>query len=380
MNSIYCYDSELALSISPKGFLTPCCASSLRKEVVNELADLSDFYNGSEMKNIRETLARGEWPNSCLACKSRERKGVLSRRQKSNKTNLKKIDSYSLETIASLEKIDIAFSNKCNMDCVFCSPEFSSMWKKHVKSVQDLDVGLRFGKTDSSTSMDFSKEDWISFLVEASGLKKIDVKGGEPTIEESFINLLEAVVELSRFDIHINVNTNGIGKNDKFIKYVKLIPNLNYCFSIDGIGKTYEFIRGQKFSLIEENFKKYLAHCSEKVTVNFTSCNLNILGLEDFVGWLSSLELFVGKRLAYLDLRQIVDHPDFLSPLVISEGEVLQAKNMLLRIAKKNYHFIKKNELYDLNNLIVNSSRDEYYKHKDSLEKYLSYFKQVRMT
>jgi sulfatase maturation enzyme AslB (radical SAM superfamily) len=111
----------------------------------------------------------------------------------------------------------------------------------------------------------------------------INIYGGEPSIDTSFIDLMDNLKHL-KIKAKLTIVSNGVWPNDNIGKKFehtlysmkKVGWNINLKISLDGVQETAEFIRHPtKWSVFENNFKVMIENkfCS---TVNITTSLYNI--------------------------------------------------------------------------------------------------------
>lgn len=128
---------------------------------------------------------------------------------------------------------------RCNSRCKTCN-----IWniQKKVKVDDEL-------KTD----------EWIKIIKSLGGAPFwITISGGEPSLRRDLVEIIEAIVEYNNPAI-INLPLNGLLTNtsDKIVKILEILKNfktkLVINYSIDGIGKEHDEIRG-----IKDNWEKVI--------------------------------------------------------------------------------------------------------------------------
>ena len=96
-----------------------CCAS---KNVTSD--SINDFWHSDYIKNVRSKMLKGEYVKECTSCYQSEEQGQISLRNHYN-NRYKDFSENNLPTA-----LDLDFSNLCNLKCIMCGPDRSSMWAK----------------------------------------------------------------------------------------------------------------------------------------------------------------------------------------------------------------------------------------------------------
>ena len=246
---------------------TPCCLMT----------------NNEPIEEVQRLMLQGERPSSCEKCWKLEDAGLESDRLLKNGM----LDSWTDTSIDSLfndcvegnnkilsYKIDT--SNTCNAACVTCGPGSSSTWAK------------LFAKNKTSTkykSWQITPEQTRDF-VNYSSAKTISFRGGEPFLSKTNFYILEQLIKNNNTDCFISFVTNGGSQlNDRQKEILKNFKNLNFCFSIDGVGGVFEYLR---WPLSWDILLGNIAWAKENnidVSVSYTISNINLIYLKDTIKW-----------------------------------------------------------------------------------------------
>ncbi|MFG0306876.1 MAG: radical SAM protein [Phycisphaerales bacterium JB040] len=124
------------------------------------------------------------------------------------------------------QQLSIALTNACDLSCSYCYAP------KHASTL-DPNVVMQWIEEASS-----------------NGCLGVGFGGGEPTLHPNFTDL----VEWTRRNTNMAVTTTTHGHWRNFNKIASVLPNIDLVrLSIDGIGDTYERLRGRPFSSITES-------------------------------------------------------------------------------------------------------------------------------
>jgi hypothetical protein len=254
---------------------TPCCL----------------LTNNYQLDEIKSQMLQGQRPSACNACWSVEDAGFKSDRQLKNQA----LDFYSNIDLEQMiqdcqqnknktihYKIDT--SNTCNSACVTCNGSFSSTWNKLLKK-NNLPV----------------YQDWkilpekINGWIDYSTARSILFRGGESFLSDTNFYILEQLIAHNNTDCFVSFVTNGsfsLSKHQK--KILSKFSNINFCFSIDGVGQVFEYLRWPlKWADIETNILWCRANNID-VNVSYTLSNLNLLYHSSTTQW------FNDNRINYL--------------------------------------------------------------------------------
>jgi MoaA/NifB/PqqE/SkfB family radical SAM enzyme len=188
-----------------------------------------DHVNSASSQELRKKIWNGEKIDHCKNCYAQEEQNILSPRLLESTRWLKDpevknyIDNWNDTTDLQTFFYDLRFDNKCNLACISCNPENSSLWARELNIVtaeQQLDTNL---------------DEWIN-------AKKIYLAGGEPLVIDKFIQLIQKVSELS-VQPELVINTNLTNVTDQLKQILSKIKNLTLVISVDAHGKVNEYHR-----------------------------------------------------------------------------------------------------------------------------------------
>ncbi len=118
----------------------------------------------------------------------------------------------------------------------------------------------------------------------------MDVSGGEPTLNKSFLDILDHCINQDfAKNIHLEITTNGQQINPKLMEKLNQFKKVNVLISIDGYKDTYEYIRYKgSWNKLKKNIKFLQHNSSENVSLicHMTAQVLNILDLPKLLEWL----------------------------------------------------------------------------------------------
>tara|TARA_B100000809_G_scaffold238845_1_gene259939 strand:+ start:587 stop:1789 length:1203 start_codon:yes stop_codon:yes gene_type:complete len=284
MNKKYfCYIPFEGFTVDPRGKAQLCAAWSTDKDhMIHDLTEsattVENIFYGDHINNIREKMLKDEHVDACNICYKKEAKGLLSKRllyaTSRQHRNLKKDKPFKPE----LKILDISFSNQCNLYCTMCNSMHSSKWHQQE---QALPTNVHHAIKDHYKNFQFKpvilqKEFIDSLLDNINDLELIIIKGGEPLYDKNCLAFLDKISNVKP-DLKIKITSNITLITKKTLKMFDKLENLEICASIDGIDKTYEWIRGYKFDQVNENFKLLLNHPKIKLLeVHYTVTPYNV--------------------------------------------------------------------------------------------------------
>ena len=232
-----CYYSHCSISFKHK--YSTFCAFQVDPLCEFEESILpSQIFNSKGFVKTRKMLDNNSWPSGCDHCRIPESKDLKSSRQ-----------DHELQH-KNLERVEIRFSNACNMACLHCSPEYSSLWAKKMNY-----SGPTLGLTSEQVLL--ICED----LKNISTIRRIVLSGGEPLVNKNFYKCLEVLSEHSHaneivLSFHTNLNPGRSINFDYLNEVLKKFKEAYIVVSVDGGKKLYPIFRGGDWNILLDNIEK----------------------------------------------------------------------------------------------------------------------------
>ena len=158
----------------------------------------------------------------------------------------------------------------CNLACVTCGPEASTRWQ------HELGMPIVPGNP---------REIDQEIIIKAKTMTGIVIGGGEPMLNHSSESMLEHL----NSDQQINIHFNGtILPKQSFLDKSERFTHIRYCFSIDGIGERFEYLRWPaKWNTVVDNILWLVDTAPPNVdfSVNITVSQLNKEYYTEVVDW-----------------------------------------------------------------------------------------------
>jgi sulfatase maturation enzyme AslB (radical SAM superfamily) len=260
--------------------------------------DLEKRWSGDELQRIREDmLVSPEKPTDriekmCMRCIDQEASGDISDRNRYN-DNYKDID-FNIELGNTFETpidLDLRPGNLCNLQCRMCFSGASSQIEKEIQNA-DTPQPLWFMGPKNVTIADWSTNGNLDFLFKnVNHYRRLKFLGGEPTIMPEVHNILDMLIENNITNVPISITTNLTNVNKKFMQKLEKFSCISINYSIDGTGKTVEYVRYPvNWEKIKKNILEY-----EKIAmssmINYTVQAYNIHNMKEFVEWANSINV-----------------------------------------------------------------------------------------
>jgi len=263
----------------------------------------SDYWNTDYMKSVRKAFLAGKVPPECAVCYKEEKAGYRSKRQWENEEWQEKINFD--EILSKVEAdgtapfdiryVDMKLGNKCDLACLMCNPDDSSLWIPDNKKLMESDISeeskkrLKWNKQRGK--LNWYKMDapfWEDIEDKLDTIENLYIIGGEPTINTEFKSFLEMCVKSGHSNrINLRFNTNGYTTT-------KELDHLYTCFktclihlSLDGFGDHHNLIRYPNDWQTILKKLDYWDNTADniQVTIDLTASILNVMHIPDFVKW-----------------------------------------------------------------------------------------------
>lgn len=311
-------------SINLKAGTTQSCHHCLPDKIDSGALskDPSLLHNSDQKRKARKQMLIGEQPEECNYCwrierssnhysdrsyKSMQDWAWDSRSEVIDKKNVKVNPTY----------LEVAFDNKCNFKCVYCSPSASSKWENEVSQfgpipqahynhndIEELKAATSASIPAGSPYLEAFWKWWPELYPK---LRTFRVTGGEPLLSDEFWRVLDWIEDSPRKDLEFAVNTNlGVPSFlvtrliEKINILNKKIKKIKIYTSYESAGEQCEYIRhGMKFDSFFKNINRVLEESSADFSVMAT---INILSVPGFVRFIDSI---IGLRQRY----NISGHP-----------------------------------------------------------------------
>lgn len=348
-----------AMNFSIGGTVSPCCYNSSIHDCY-PARGIGQIWNGQVFNEYRKNIKSNQLPQACNICETKLRNREFSL------IPIRQFDDFRIGLFRKekLQSIQLAISNKCNLKCIMCCENFSN----------------QFDNSDTYTSPNLYNEYFYKELFEyIPSLKEIICAGGEPFLDNGYLDLMDAIVKTNR-NCRISIVTNGTILNDR-IKQLVENGNFNINLSLDSCFKeTYERIRvNARFDTVMKNVKYFgevmkqqgktlqipvcalKENCEEIPDLvrfcNDNSYHITLKGIHraiDVAAWsLHSSEL--------KDLKDFYLHQTFATHDWCSESNVANFKNFISAVdrwiadAERRENF---KNVFDLNTDKVNELKD----------------------
>lgn len=246
-------------SNDPDGRVRPCCIykEHIKDDQGNDMyvqnTSVKDIFASTYMQNLRTQFRNGKKPKGCETCIKDEANGVKSKRMTYSNAN-NDVD-YRNEPDLPIE-YQMILSNACNLKCRSCTPSHSNLWQAEHKALFG-NTGYNMpnnqpGHKDSVLWK--NRDEWMKHV------KRLEIVGGEPFYIQQWQELWKELVEKEYSKlVAIDMSTNCVLYGGIILEqFIPHFERIGVGLSIDGIGKTYNYLRHPgNWDITKENILKY---------------------------------------------------------------------------------------------------------------------------
>jgi len=343
--------TNLYAKVTPTGYNAKvCCVSEDSVDVKN----ISEYLESDMLKETTSALEKGQLPPGCIRCKKDfdndpawevYEQEILKVKRKNKILNDKKdyesLDVNDLKKILKNDddkfiQIDLRPGNLCNLKCRMCNASSSTeIAKEGLKILDDTEFVDKLQKADPSAShlgysyskeyhtkytKDYTKSDEhrekINKIFEYANLRRLKLLGGEPSIDPAIISTMEDLKQ-NKFKLgdgfRLQITTNMTNINKNWLDYFKYF-NAKVTASIDGAGRTFEYIRyPAKWSTIKKNLEVVATDESHDLSMNLVMSSILFLDIKHWIPELNALALQKNFKLNFIECF----YPTYMMPNTI---------------------------------------------------------------
>lgn len=267
------------------GWWRTCPVMEYRK-----LEDLN-FNNHTEQHIQRKELQEGIQTLDCSKCWYAENSGAKSYRQVLKQD--KRHENYDNIHVPVPEVLEIKFSNVCNLKCIFCSSNCSSLWEVDDPVSEERRGTLRGDKV-SQAILNFADKNY-------KDIKTFQLFGGEPVLHKEFDQIFDLILskpisdgqKTISFSTNMYYNDNyRVAFEDKIQQVLEAGHRLYMRFSLDGVNEQGEYLRTNMiWDRFDRNVESFMNRFHDYPNIGRMKCNIalnasNILYLDQIMKYL----------------------------------------------------------------------------------------------
>ncbi len=241
---------ENYLLIDTDSFTRPCCGETFTPSQISNISNgILNSFNDPKLLSLRENIKQGFSETTRKYCRRCE----IS--EKTTNSSLR-LGTPFLSDKRELKKIQFKLSNKCQLACAHCGPNYSSTWAKLLK-IKPHVISNPIITENFLTELDsiFENIEYLKFT------------GGEPFLDPNHWKILKYLKHKNKSHCTLEYITNGL--TDPNYELWEGWKEIKCTVSIDGFKDTYEwFRRGSSWDQVNKNIEK-LRKISN-VTISFS--------------------------------------------------------------------------------------------------------------
>ena len=289
-NKNFCIKPFNSIRMNSSGDIWTCCkitpslSKFKSKSSFNLREDsITDYWNSDYRNHVKDQFLKGDVPPECIRCLRDEEQNIKSERQFANQNYgiignkpaeyyLKRLKKGNLE---HPEDYNLDITNLCNLKCQMCTGKSSSKLL-----IENNALGIENLNQKDYDLSDKKLQTLISDIVD-NNVTNVTLQGGEPLMNPKIILLLQKLsTKKLASNLSVWITTNGTQHTEKLHNVLSKFKKVKLIFSIDGVGKTNDYLRyPSNWPDIENNVKKFKKLTNATHQISFTVQNLNLLDI-----------------------------------------------------------------------------------------------------
>jgi hypothetical protein len=283
---------------------------------------VATFHNTADKRRHRELMLRGDWPergNGCEYCKDIEDAGGTSDRVKHaemlevDQDHRQLIPPELLDDPTAIDvtptMLEVYFTNRCNMSCIYCGPGYSSQWVAENRIHGEFPHHTDGVTTARAAILDREYPTrlagfWRWLEQHHRSLRVFNILGGEPFYQKETEDAIQFWADHPNPDLHLTIFSNLKVARDKFAALLSALQALHrdrrcrsvsIMASLDCWGPEQEYVRhGLDLQNWQQNFEYLISeHPWAGVSINST---INALSLRTMPELLRKVQVWQARR------------------------------------------------------------------------------------
>jgi organic radical activating enzyme len=281
ISNTMCVLPWLNIAVETNGSITRCCSYNFKIPTNNDSTQsyninshsIEDYYHSDHIKQLRQSLLKGEKPESCQFCWKTESYNAKSTREHALGFYIKNFYSKnSDDTVENIINLDLDFGNLCNLKCRICNWRRSSLIASELisKGSKFVDISKEKIKSFNQQGKWFQHPQVLhKFEKILPNLQNIESEGGEPFLYAHHNDWYQKLIDLGcAHNVRFRHSSNGTIFPDH-----RLWPEfkeIQLCLSIDDIGNRFEYQRdGADWNQVQGVLDQYHALDYDNLKIAF---------------------------------------------------------------------------------------------------------------
>lgn len=207
---------------------------------------IQSIISGSELRELKHTIAQGQWHPFCSTCQRDETDAGISARTGKVSTVLPATVERIDQSIESFELTDLTinWTNLCNLTCTYCNPETSTAWQ------QVLKLPITQVRNDQSGLIELARSNRAT-------LRGLTLGGGEPLLQRGLREFLQEI-DPEQVSVMITTNLSMDLTRNAIYQLLKQWPQVTWMISFDNArADRFEYVRrGSSWSQFVANIEQ----------------------------------------------------------------------------------------------------------------------------
>lgn len=243
--------------------------ASCHRASESDIHDLTNFHNTDSKILARQQMLEGAWPTGgCEYCKNIESAGGISDRMFQNQipeVYPPELDLDPTTTVVDPVILEVFFANTCNLRCVYCSAHHSSGIQQEDTKFGGAIIAKNTFEYQDNRYKELVPQFWQWMSEHGHKLKRLQVLGGEPFLQEDVDKLIDYFEHTPCPDLEYNLVTNLMIPTRLLYKKLQQLASLlerkhlkrvDLQCSVDSWGPAQEYVRyGFDRTLFETNLR-----------------------------------------------------------------------------------------------------------------------------
>lgn len=312
----FCLAPWTGLNIDQTGRVFPCMHTGYTLGNIKE-QQLTDILAGEPIRELKETMCRGEWHDACRWCKELEdTAGRSGRTQKYAEP----------ETLAAIDAdinwfepqhLAVNWSNLCNLTCVYCNTETSTAWQ----GVEGIPIN--FVRNGHRSLINIMKQ-------KGHALQGLTLGGGEPLLQKGLLEMLRCL-DPQKVKVLLTTNLSMELETNEIYQELRQWPNVSWMVSFDNADKDkFEYVRDKaSWDQLEKNIHTLKKH-NQHIWAHPAYSIYNAFDLVEYYEYCERLELDI----FWCELTHPWDLDARRLPLPLRQQAVAQIDQVIARWSK----------------------------------------------
>ena len=258
------------------GGVKTCCSAEIDIGDINKQS-IQEILQGPIAQGIRQAIIEEHWHPQCAQCAKLEAMGARSERGDSG--SVAKLDYFkdARADTFELQKLDLRWSNLCNLACNYCYEYFSSKWSV-LKGIK-----INANKAEAEDSLFTLIAENINSV---DSIESINLLGGEPLLQKQNHKLIDLLPTKNYYilsNLSIDLPNNTIAP--------KLIANesAQWGISFDTVDKRFEYVRhGAEWTTFVSNLRYLNKQGAKIINAHPLYCTYSAFNLCEYYDFIIS--------------------------------------------------------------------------------------------